>query len=95
MRRHSQAGRTPNVQGATGDLAGHRRETLQEFIKGIIVFQVLEQRLHGHAGSLEYGCAAEDIRVHRNQVARVHVRNLACLRPGCKPRRFGPSAAHS
>jgi len=61
--------RLRTFQGATGDFAGHGREALQEFIKSIVVFQVIEQRLHGHAGSLEDGCAAEDIRVHRNQIA--------------------------
>jgi len=68
-------------QEPAGHLARHGRKALKEFLKRVVAFEVIEQRLHGDSSALEYQRAAEDVRVHCDEVIRVHGWNLPVASP--------------
>ena len=54
------------IQDTMGHLTGDRREALEEFFQGIIIFQVLEQCPDRDACPLKNGRPAQNLGIHCN-----------------------------
>ena len=67
-------------QNLTDQITTYRRKALQEFFHRVIVFQVFEESLHGHARAFEDRRAAENFRVDCDEVTGIHSRSLVQLR---------------
>jgi hypothetical protein len=61
---------------ADGHLARDRREALEEFFQRVVVLKVLKKRFGRHRSALEHRRTAENVRVDRDEVARVHARMM-------------------
>lgn len=61
-------GKTGMFQDAASHLTGDGGETFEKSLKCVVVFEVIEQRLHRHAGTAENRRAAENVRVHGDHV---------------------------
>jgi len=71
-------------QNAAGQFARHGRETFEKFVKRVIVFQILEQRLYRHARAFEHRRAAENVRINSDEVVRLHAGDLPHFAAGRK-----------
>lgn len=76
--------RTLRFQNATGQFTCHGRKTFKKFVERVIVFQILEQRLHRHARAFEHRRAAENVGINSDEVVRLHAGNLPHFAVGRK-----------
>ncbi len=58
-------------------LAFHRGETFEKIFEAVAAFEVIEQGLHGHAGSGKARRAAHELGVHDDDFAQLHEGTLA------------------
>lgn len=61
---------------------GYGREALDEFLEGVVVLQILEEGLYGHACAAEDRSSPENLRVNGDEIRRVHVWSIP-LDSGC------------
>ncbi len=51
-------------QNAAGHFAVDGRETLEKFVEGVIVLEIIKKRFHGNARAFEDGRSAQDVAIH-------------------------------
>ncbi len=49
------------------------REASEELLQRVVAFEVIKKRLDRNPGALKNGGAPENLGIHRDQIARIHV----------------------